>query len=211
MKARPGRTRRRRGRSLTEQSEMGFLQGVGSLLRRRPDWNRCGPHVPLWFHRRLRWLSRSLVIQYTPARSLQNPQGVPVGICPEGMVSIFFQLPRSKFLHPTAIWSLVDERNRYKPPTIQDFRNLETAWYLYRARRVPEFLKKMEELTSLIEKAKEDDSKDDMIHWLGELARAWCDRQWTNRAFFPRGAESNGVPAEPGRAKRPAERAAESA
>jgi hypothetical protein len=61
---------------------------------------------------------------------------------------------------------------------------METAFYIHRSRRVPELLRKVDDSLALVEKAKEDDSISDMIHWLGETARAWCDRQWSNRVFL---------------------------
>ena len=166
---------------------MSRIHGIDSLLRRRPDWNRRGPHIPLWFRRRLRWLDPNLVLQYVPPRSQQDPQGVPPHVYPNGVVNICRELSRTKFLHPTVVWSLTDARGNYSVPDHQGFRDLETAYYMNRARRNSEILQRVDECLAMTDKAQEDRSINDMMHWLQKTAEACFERQWTNRVYLKAG------------------------
>ncbi len=164
-----------------------LIHGIGSLLRRRPDWNRRGPDIPLWFRRRLCRLDPGLVLQYVPPRSLRDPQGVPPSIYPHGVVNICRQLPRTKFLHPTIVWSLADVNGNYRVPDLQGFRDLETAYLMNRARRNPELIRKVDDCLALGDKAQEDRSINDMMHWLQKTSELCMSRQWTNRVYLKAG------------------------
>jgi len=166
---------------------------AGSLLVRRPDWNRRGPHVPVWFLRRLRRLDPRLVLQFTPPRSLKDPRGVPPRIYPNGIWDICKRMRRSGFLHPVATWSLADSEGYYAPPGANTLKLLGTAMKLHRAGRSKVLEDKMDRALEEINSAQEARSVERLHSALQKFISFRGSRQWNNRVFLRKEIPGSGL------------------
>ena len=166
---------------------------AATLLRVNPAWNRLGPHVPLWFRRRLKELDPRLFLQFLPPRSARHPRGVTPGIYPRGVWDICRRLPRSRWLHPIAVWSLADSMGNYAAPGIDTLRMLKLAVKYRRqglARRLEDA---MDKTLVQLKIAKADRSSAQLHKALARYCSIKGRRQWTNRVSLRRETPGGGV------------------
>lgn len=161
---------------------------ISSAMEPRLDWNRQGPSVPLWFRRSLTRLDPLLTLQFIPPRSEKEPNGVDLTMCPTGCWNICRRLPRSRLLHPLAVWSLTDIHGRFAPPGPDTMHLLRLAYVYHRAGRTFQL---EEELDSALQKwnmeHRTDPSQKKYRERTAKLASIACGRQWNNRVHLKRG------------------------
>ncbi len=96
-------------------------------MRRRPEWNRLGPPLPLWFKRALRSVDSRLILQFIPPVSM-DPRGIAGVQFRKGAWYICAKLRRNrKWISKRAVFALVDEQGRPVAPTRDIIRLLREA------------------------------------------------------------------------------------
>lgn len=86
------------------------------LMPRRPDWNRIGPRLPVWFRPALRRIDKRLVLQYLPPDWLDS-RGVNSREFPMGTWAICRRMGRTGRLWGRWFWNLTNPLGMYSPPT----------------------------------------------------------------------------------------------
>lgn len=160
---------------------------VRESFRSRPEWNRQGPPVSLWFRKQLKRIDPKLTLQFFPVRSTRNPRGVPPNLFPGGIWDICIRLPRSGYLSPVAVWSLVDSRGNFAPPGADTVHLLKKAYALHRNRQTERFEAEMDRSILAAKRARASQSKDAMVNAMsGYLSVTMRNRrQWENRIQVP--------------------------
>lgn len=159
---------------------------ANALYRKRQDWNRRGPHVPLWFRRRLKQLDPKMVLQFMPPRSHRDPRGVPSQTFPNGVWDICRRLPKSGLLHPVAVWSLTDKFGNYAVPGTDTLRLLRRAMYYHRQGQMHKLEILLENAFQEIHDAKVRKSRDDLVNAMRRFLNIRGSRQWQNRVYLRR-------------------------
>jgi hypothetical protein len=157
--------------------------GIGAeketFLRIRPDWNRMGPPVPLWFRKRVEKLGFTL--QFIPPRSIYHPRGVNPDMYPGGVWDICKRLRRSKFLHPRVVFSLADSGGNYVRPCMETWRILRYALYLQRMNRMEELEDMMDRSIADYQQAIAGGERERFHNCMQKFCSLHMGRQWQNR------------------------------
>jgi hypothetical protein len=99
------------------------------FMRRKPEWNRMGPKLPLWFTSALKTVDSRLVLQYIPPRT-RHPGGVNAGAFPAGIWYICGTMKHNpSWITKRAVFALVDKQGRPVKPTRDLIRLLRAAKY----------------------------------------------------------------------------------
>lgn len=163
---------------------------ISAAMEVRPDWNRQGPSVPLWFRRSLTRIDPRLTLQFIPPRSEREPKGVDPTMCPTGCWNICRRLPRSKLLHPIAVWSLTDMDGRFAPPGPDTIQMIRLAYVFHRKGRTFQL---EEELDSALQRWNMTNriapSEKKFRDRTAKLTSIVCGRQWDNRVHLKRGGK----------------------
>lgn len=97
------------------------------FMRRRPDWNRMGPRLPLWFRLRLKRVDPKLVLQYVPPKS-KDAKGLPDARFPNGAWYICGRLRHNRhWISKRAVFVLTDQQGRLAAPSHELIRVLRMA------------------------------------------------------------------------------------
>lgn len=157
------------------------------LFRPKPEWNRQGPPVSLWFRKQLKKIDPRLTLQFLPVRSLRNPRGVPPNLFPGGVWDICIRLPKSGYLSPVAVWSLVDSEGNFAPPGADTVRLLKKAYAFKRNQQMHRLEVEMDRSILNMKKAKESASRDEMVNSMSSYIKVSMQnrRQWANRIQVP--------------------------
>lgn len=115
-----------------DNAKAGVAQAVARhfrsyFMRSRPDWNRMGPPLPLWFRRRLARLDDKLVLQYIPPKT-RDGGGVNPSVFPKGVWYICGKMKHGKkWISKRAVFALVDGSGNPVRPTYDLIRILRAA------------------------------------------------------------------------------------
>lgn len=163
---------------------------VASARYQNRSWNRMGPHVPVWFQRRLRRIDPHLVLQFTPPRCPEKDQwrGVPANIYPHGVWDVCYKLPLTGALHPVAVWSLADSNGNFALPGCDTLKLLRTAVYLHRKRQGRKLEAMMDRAMKHAQSLKASDSTARVHNAYQRLYSLQGRRQWNNRVYMRREA-----------------------
>lgn len=163
---------------------------VASTRYQNHAWNRMGPHVPVWFRKRLRMIDPHLVLQFTPPRCPEKDQwrGVPENIYPHGVWDICYKLPLSGALHPVAVWSLADSNGNFALPGNDTLKLLRAAVYLHRRRQGRKLEAMMDRAIQQAKSLRESASAERVHQAYQQLYRLRGRRQWNNRVYMRRDA-----------------------
>lgn len=156
-------------------------------FRPRPEWNRLGPPVSLWFRKQLERIDPKLVLQFLPVRSMKNPRGVPPNLFPGGVWDICIRLPRSGYLSPVAVWSLVDAEGNFAPPGADTVHLIKKAYAFHRNQQTERFEAEMDRSIQNLKRSRASESKNVMVQCMSEYMKVsmWNRRQWGNRIQVP--------------------------
>ena len=82
---------------------------------RRPEWNRMGPQLPLWFQRQIKRVDPRLCLQFVPPKSEEIPDGGPTK-WKNGAWHICSEIPRSRWLARRSVFVLVEQNGEIIEP-----------------------------------------------------------------------------------------------
>ncbi len=129
------------------------------FMRPRPDWNRRGPKLPAWWRAGLKRIDPLLDMQFMPAASWRDPDGVDREKYPHGVWVVVRRLRWTRLLHKRWVWCLTDEHGNYRAPGKDSLRLL---LYAFRAHRTGDSLKierAFDRSLSQLKAAKSEESK----------------------------------------------------
>lgn len=157
------------------------------LFRPRPEWNRQGPPVSLWFRKRIKQIDSRLTLQFIPVRSTRNPRGVPPNLFPGGVWDVCIWLPQSGYLSPVAVWSLVDSGGNFASPGADTVRLLRKAYALKRNQQSQRLEAELDRSLLDCKRAQAAKSQNAMVNAMSSyLSVSMRDRrQWENRIRVP--------------------------
>jgi len=156
------------------------------FLKENLSWNRMGPHVPLWFRERLKRIDPDIVIQFIPPRSSKNPRGCNPQSHPEGVWDVCKRIGGSSWLHPRAVFSLVDMYGRFAVPTERTVSLIRQCWYAHRNNCLDRIERIMEDSLRQFNSARVVNSREHMRQALSRFASLAFGRQWQNRVSLNR-------------------------
>ena len=157
-----------------------------TLIPIREDWNLMGEElcpIPIWFRVQLRSLDPQWTLQYIPPDWVHD-DGVNENIYPYGVWDICYRLPKSRLLHPKAVYSLADSEGNLCPPGPDIIRLLRIARYMT-LRGEQEALRKMMDNAILdYRRSRVGTSREEMHGSLQKFCSVNFDRQWQNRVYL---------------------------
>lgn len=157
-----------------------------NLMRARPDWNVKGPQVAPWFRRALARLDKRLVLQFVPARRIGQKGGMNAKMFPKGAWIICRRLRRSRYLHPAAVWSLVDDAGNPASPGADTIRVLRIAMAYHRNNQWDRLERLVDDFCTGMNTRKQDQSMNMFRAKMKQAASILGSRQWNNRVFLRR-------------------------
>jgi len=175
-----------------------IVPGIADLnvMPERPEWNKLGPPVPLWFKLQLKRLDPTLHLQFLPPSNWVEP-----GLCrhamnwlefPLGGWQICRKLKRVGWLHRLCVWSLMDRFGRYTPPDWETVVVLRYARNLWRNGLFTKLEDDLDETLTRIQKNKADASFDALLDALDKFVALQGRREFTNRVFHKGGVPTSG-------------------
>ena len=157
------------------------------LFKARPDWNKRGPPVSIWFRRNLKRIDPKLTLQFIPPRSQEDPRGLSLEMFPSGAWFICRRLRQSRLLHPKAVWSLVDAHGNPADPGPDTLRLLRLSLFLDSRGLGTKLEDEMDRCLGEMNSLRETRSHSRLMEALTRFTSRWGDRQFTNRIFMKRG------------------------
>lgn len=154
-------------------------------MKRRRDWNRGAPPLPLWFRLALKRIDHRLVLQFIPPRTAERPDGVP-SKWQDGAWYICASIPNSQWITRRAIFVLVDDNGRYLPPDRELIRVLRKARQARRRNQIDLLEKQYEESIDLLMKSREEKSRAELLDSIINTMRKRNMRSFGHqRVFIP--------------------------
>lgn len=157
-----------------------------SVYHPRPEWNRLGPTVPLWFRQAIKRIDPDLTLQFIPPTTV-DCRGVSSDIYPNGIWDVCKRLPRSGFLHPHTVVSLSDSRGRFCQPTPRLVKLLRIAYAFKRRGEIHRMETMVDRSLDEIKKARSAKSMTKLRRAIAEYMSVVGTRQWTNRVYLREG------------------------
>ena len=151
------------------------------FIKENLGWNNQGPHIPLWFRAKLKQIDKDIVVQFIPPRSEKNPRGCNPASHPNGVWDVCKRLAGSHWLHPRAVFSLVDLHGQFSMPTPKTLRLIRSCWYAHRNNDMARIERVMEDSLRMFNRARAEKSRDRMREALSRFASNAFSRQWQNR------------------------------
>ena len=150
----------------------------------RPDWNSLGPYVPGWFRARLKRIDKRLVLQFMPPAT-QVPGGVNAALHPQGVWAICRRLPRSGLLYKRWIFSLSDEKGRYRGVTMDMIDMLRYSRNLWRRGQVGKLEEWFDRSIAALKQASRDKQRQQKLCEIAATMRRWNMTSGKPRVFWP--------------------------
>lgn len=151
------------------------------VYRPRPEWNKWGPHLPLWFKMQLKRIDPNLVVQFRPPLCAACPEGVPADMYPYGVWDICRKLPITGYLCPTVVWSLADMDGNFSPPTGDTITIIRAAFSDWRNNRVGRLFRMLDKSLASLKRAKALVSKECLVKTMGKHLSLLGHRQFSHR------------------------------
>jgi len=155
-------------------------------MRPNPAWNRSGPLLPLWFKKALKNLTIPLIPQYIPASLCPGDRGVDPRQYPDGLWYLCRRLPRTRYLHPVAVWSLSDNLGNYAPPGRDTLKMLKRYLSHYLRDKGKRFEELLDKSLQALNEARVSRSRSRLLNAMSHYLKLRGERQWDNRVCMRR-------------------------
>jgi len=153
---------------------------------RRPDWNKMGRRLPLWFRRRLRRIDPLLTLQFVPPDT-KDPEGVPAVRFPEGVWYICARVPRARrWLAKRVIFPMALPGGQQILPSYELLRTLRTGRLDRKKRGINRLEKRFQEQMAEFTREKEKASREELLERIaGTMRRLNMSSYAQPRVFIP--------------------------
>jgi len=160
---------------------------IPSMRKVNPLWNKWGPPIPCWFRKKLETIDPNLVLQFVPPQcGLTKFKGVPPGVYPCGVWDICYRVPKTRYLHSVAVWSLADMNGRPSFPGTDTIKLLQTAVRLHRSRQTHKLEREMSFAIQRWNDARARASQEELHSAMQKYCGLYLGRQWQDRVIMRR-------------------------